>query len=149
MWSDTLLAAERAQLLRVGAWGAASLLAGTLVLAWLALRRAHSSLLQHFAVQTAVWGLAVLAAASLLRRSSALRDFAGAVRLEHAVVLGAGLATGVVAAGTVLALAGWALGRRAGALGAGVGVATQGLALLLLDLHFYAFLARSLAGTHG
>ena len=45
MWSDTFLAIERGHLLRVAAWGTASVIAGTLLLALIALRRQRSPLL--------------------------------------------------------------------------------------------------------
>jgi low temperature requirement protein LtrA len=63
MWSDTLLALERAHLLRLLAWGAMSVIAGTGLLASLMVRRTDSSLLRNFAIQTSVWGVISLAIA--------------------------------------------------------------------------------------
>ena len=56
MWADTLQALERAHLLRLIVWGAASILAGTAILAWLRAGARESALLRHFAIQTAAWG---------------------------------------------------------------------------------------------
>jgi hypothetical protein len=47
MWADTLHAAERAHLLALTLWGAASLLTGTAVVAMLRMRRSLSSLLER------------------------------------------------------------------------------------------------------
>jgi hypothetical protein len=43
---------------------------------------------------------------------------------------------GYVAVGVTLALTGWVVGRRLGAVGAGAGVVVQGAALFLLDWLF-------------
>ena len=61
MWADTLLALERGHLLRLALWGGASVLAGSLIVAWLAVRRVDAALLRHFAIQTAAWGVIDLA----------------------------------------------------------------------------------------
>lgn len=135
MWSDTFLAIERTHLLRVGAWGAASVLVGTLLLALLfARRRQRSPLLYHFALQTASWGLVDVLLAAFAFRGLALRDYSGATRFDRLLWLNLGLDVGYVAVGATLAIAGWVLGRRLGAVGAGVGVIVQGAALIALDL---------------
>jgi len=134
MWADTVLAAERAHLLRLALWGGASTLVGT---AWIALDRVRgraSPLRTHFAVQTAAWGAVDLVLVWVATGSLALRDLAGARSLERFLWLNIGLDGGYVGVGVTLALAGWALGRRLGAVGAGAGIVVQGLALLLLDL---------------
>lgn len=142
MWSDSLLLAERAHLVRLLAWGAASVLAGSAVAALLAVRRAHSPLLTHFAIQTAAWGAIDLLLAGLAWRGLAMRDVAGAARLERLLWLNTGLDVGYVAVGVTLGVAGWTLGRRLGAVGAGLGVVVQGIALLVLDARFIGVLAR-------
>jgi hypothetical protein len=142
MYADTLLAAERAHLLRLVAWGAASVLLGTALLAWLLAGRRRSPLLRHFAIQTAAWGTVDLALAGLAFRSLALRDLAGAIHLDRVVWLNIGLDAGYVLVGLTIALAGWRLGRRLGLVGAGVGVIVQGLALVLLDLVLAAHISR-------
>lgn len=137
MWSDTLLAIERAHLVRLAVWGAASALAGTALLALLALRRTRrgeSALLRHFAIQTVAWGTIDLGLALLGVRSLAPRDLAGATRLDRFLWLNTGLDAGYAAVGLTLAITGWLLGRRLGLVGAGIGVTIQGLALLVLDL---------------
>lgn len=134
MWADTLLTAERALLLRLLAWGALSILAGTGMLAWLRFRARSSALLEHFAVQMAAWGMVELAFVALSWRSLAPRDLPAATRLDRLLWLNAGLDVGYVLVGVTLAITGWRLGRRLGVVGAGIGVVVQGAALLLLDL---------------
>jgi hypothetical protein len=46
----------------------------------------------------------------------------------------------VVAVGATLAIAGWRLGRRPGAVGAGVAIIVQGIALLVFDAGFATLL---------
>ena len=136
MWSDTLLALERAHLLRVALWGGGSVLAGSLLLALLAVRGrlGASPLVRHFAIQTAAWGAVDLALIALAWRGLALRDHAGATQLERVLWLNIGLDAGYVGVGATLALTAWLLGRRMGGVGAGLGIVTQGLALFVLDL---------------
>lgn len=154
MWSDSLLLAERSHLLRLLAWGVGSVVAGSLILVVLivAARRAArggeggdaagaSPLLTHFAIQTAAWGAVDLALAAAAWRGLAMRDAYGAARLDHMLWLNAGLDIGYVAVGVTLAVAGWLLGRRLGAVGAGIGVVVQGVALLALDAKFIAVIA--------
>ena len=133
MWADTFLAIERAHLLRVGAWGIACVLVGTLLLAIHAARRLRSPLVRHFALQTAAWGAVDAALAVFGFRGLALRDFDGATRFDRLLWLNLGLDVGYVAVGATLAIAGWTLGRRLGAIGAGIGVILQGAALAALD----------------
>jgi len=146
MWSDTLLAAERAHLVRLLAWGAASVVAGTALLAVVLVARrgtpGGSALLTSFAVQCAAWGAIDLAIAGLAWRGLALRDADGATKLDRLLWLNTGLDVGYVAVGVALAVVGWQLGRRLGLVGAGLGVVVQGLALLILDAHFIAVLDR-------
>jgi hypothetical protein len=134
MWSDTLLAVERAHLVRLVLWSASCVLVGSALLALLVARRARSPLIRHFAIQLSAWGIVELALALVAWRSLAPRDLAGATRLDRFAWLGIGLDVGIVAAGATLALTGWTLGRRAGAVGAGVGVMVQGLALAVRGL---------------
>jgi hypothetical protein len=134
MWADTLLSAERAHLLRLLAWGASSMLAGTALLAWLRARGRPSKLLEHFAIQTTMWGAIEVAIAAIEWYSLAPRDLAAATRLDRVLWLNIGLDLGYVLVGVSLAIVGWGLGRRLGVVGAGTGVIVQGTALLLLDL---------------
>jgi hypothetical protein len=134
MWADTLLAAERTHLLRLLAWGAASVLIGTALLAWLHASARRSSLLEQFGIQTAAWGAVELALAALGRASLGPRDLAAATRLDRVLWLNLGLDAGYVMVGLTLVVLGWRLGRRLGLVGAGLGVCVQGMALALLDL---------------
>jgi hypothetical protein len=136
MWADTLLAAERAHLLRLLAWGAMSVLVGTALLAWHLIRGRGTSLIQHFAIQTVAWGVAELAFGATAYASLELRNLAGATRLDRFLWLNIGLDIGFVLVGLVLIVTGWRFGagRRNGVVGAGVGVVVQGAALFLLNL---------------
>jgi hypothetical protein len=134
MWADTLLATERAHLLRLLIWGVASILLGTALVAWLRVRARSAQLLEHFAIQTTAWGAVELAFGAVGWRSLARRDLAGATRLDRLLWMSVGLDLGYVLVGLTLALVGWRLGRRLGVVGAGTGVLVQGAALLLLDL---------------
>ncbi len=142
MWADTLLQAERLHLLRVALWGGACVLIGTALMLMLAIRRVTSPLLRHFALQTAAWGGIDLALALVARGHLVLRDLTGATHLDRMLWLNLGLDAGYVGVGATLALAGWILGRRMGALGAGLAVVVQGLALLALDARFATQLMR-------
>jgi len=136
MWADTLLAAEQLYLVRLLSWGAASVLAGTALLAWHLVGRRGTSLIQHFAIQTAAWGAVELAFGAAAYGALALRDVAGATRLDRLLWLDIGLSLGFLLTGVVLAATGWCVGgaRRNSLAGAGMGVIVQGAALSILDL---------------
>ena len=134
MWADTLEAAERATLLRLLVWGAACVLSGTAIMAWLRVGARRSDLLGQFAMQTAAWGAAELVVGLALWTQLAPRDVASATRLDRLLWLYIGLDAGYVLVGLSLIVAGWRLGRRLGLVGAGLGVVVQGFALALLDL---------------
>lgn len=134
MWADALLSLERTHLLRLALWGGASVLLGTLVLAWLATRGTRSPLLQHFAIQTAAWGAVDLAICAWAWRGLALRDLDGATSLVSFLWLNVGLDVGYAGVGLTLALCSWRFARRLGGVGAGIGIIVQGLALAVLDL---------------
>ena len=133
MWSDTLLLVEKAHLLRLLLWGGASVLIGTLLILLASTRASRSALLTQFGIQSAGWGVVEVAIAIVLWRQVAPRDAAAASRLNDLLWLNCGLDVGYVAVGITLIVAGWILGRRLGAVGAGVAVVIQGFALLLLD----------------
>lgn len=142
MWADTLLAAERAHLLRLLIWGAASVVVGTALLAWLRTGRRRSTLLEQFAIQTAAWGAAELALAAMGRASLGIRDLAGATRLDRLLWLSIGLDIGFLMLGLALAVCGWRLARHLGCVGAGIAITVQGGALALLDLLFAIQISR-------
>lgn len=134
MWADTLLAIERAHLIRLVVWGGASLLVGSTLLGLMRARGHRSALLDHFGIQTMAWGTVelVLAATGLQRLE--LRDLAGATRLDRFLWLNVGLDAGYVMVGITLLALGWRVTRRMGLVGAGMAVIVQGAALALLDL---------------
>ena len=142
MWADTLLAVERAHLLRLVLWGAASLVLGATLLVFLKARGQRSPLLHHFAIQTAAWGAIDLALAANGLRTLQLRDLSGATRLDRFVWLNIGLDLGYVLVGLTLLIAGWRIGRRAGLIGAGAGVVVQGATLALLDVGLASQISR-------
>lgn len=142
MWSDTLLALERAHLVRFLLWGAMSVVSGTGLLAWITIGRFPSPLLRGFSKQTAAWGVVVLAVAGMRLLRSADRDLGAATVLDRMLWLSVGLDIGLVLAGATLAIAAWTMGRRLGAVGAGVAIVVQATGLLVLDLHFAAITAR-------
>ena len=71
-----------------------------------------------------------------------MRDVAGAARLDRLIWFTVGLDVGVVAAGLVLAASAWLLARRLGPLGAGLAIAVQALAFLVIDLQFAVAVSR-------
>lgn len=142
MWADTIFRAEQAHLLRVLLWAALSIVAATLIVVMLAVRRAHSPLLRQFAMQTAIWGVVFAAIAAVRFNTLPMRDVAGAARLDRMIWFNVGLDVGFVAAGVVLAACAWTLAKRLGPLGAGLGIVVQGLALLVIDLQFAAAVSR-------
>ena len=142
LWADTLEAAERAHLLRLLVWAAASVLVGTALLAWLRVGARQSPLLRHFAIQAAAWGAVDAMIAAAMISQVAPRDIASATRLDRVLWLNIGLDGGYVLVGLALIMAGWRLGRRFGLVGAGIGVTVQGAALALLDLVLAAQISR-------
>lgn len=142
MWADTLLAVERAHLIRVILWGGASLLVGTTLLALLRARSHRSALLTHFGIQTTAWGGIELALALARLHRLEIRDLTRATRLDRMLWLNIGLDVGYVMVGITLLALGWSLARRVGLVGAGLAVIVQGLALALLDLVLAARISR-------
>ncbi|PYP75678.1 MAG: hypothetical protein DMD35_20535 [Gemmatimonadetes bacterium] len=134
MWADTLLAVERAHLVRLIVWSGSSLLVGSTLLGLMRLRGHRSALLDHFGLQTAAWGALALALALARLQRLMLRDLAGATRLDRFVWLNIGLDVGYVMVGFTLLLFGWRSVRRLGLVGAGLAVVVQGSALALLHL---------------
>jgi hypothetical protein len=141
-FGDQLLALESLHLTKLTLWAGISVLVGSIVLALLRVRRTESLLLQHFAIQCAAWGLVEFAFVLWGRNALAMRDLAGAVRLDRFLWFNIGLDVGYVLVGITLVAFGWRLGRRLGLVGAGLGVIVQGLALALLDLQLSAGILR-------
>src|SRR5690349_13145237 len=103
MWADTLLAAERSHLIRMVLWAVTSATLGTMLLAFITLRRVAAPILQGFAVQVLAWGLLELIVAATSWRFLAMRDVSAATRLDRLTWLHVGLDTGIVGIGIVLA----------------------------------------------
>jgi hypothetical protein len=141
MWADQLLGAERAHLLRIVAWGAVSVLVGTAVVALALSRLGRPRLLTQFGVQTIAWGIVELAIALWGWSRLHERDLQGAARLLNVLWFRTGLEVGCVAIGATLALAAWRLSRSQGAVGAGVAIVVQGMALAVLDLRLIGIVA--------
>ena len=143
MWADQVLAFEQGHVMRLLLWGVTSVVTGLCCWAYLRIKRLDVPLLQHFAIQTGAWGAidALLALAS--RRNLALRDFDGVTHLDRFLWLNCGLDVGYIAVGVTLGLCGWRLARSRGLVGAGIGVVTQGAALLLLDLQLASLLSQA------
>ena len=142
MWADTLQVAEHAHLLRLLAWSAASVLAGTALLAWMRAAERASPLLKHFAIQAVAWGAVNAMLVAGLISSVGPRDVASATRLDRILWMSIGLDSGFVLVGVTLVAVGWQMGRRSGLVGAGMGVIVQGGALALLDLILAARISR-------
>jgi hypothetical protein len=138
LFADSLLQLERDFLLRLAIWAQISVLAGALLLLWLARRSERSPLLFHFAVQTAAWGAFAAVLAALRWHGLALRDLAGATRLDHLLWLATGLDLGGIAVGVTVAATGWYACRRVAMVGAGLGIVVQAAAFLVLDARFLA-----------
>jgi hypothetical protein len=142
MWSDTFLLLERAHLLRLIAWGAASVVTGTVLLLVAARGTPRPPFLHHFGLQTAAWGAIDLVLGLLSYRNLAPRDLQDAAQLDRFLWLNLGLDAGYVGIGATLAIAAWTLGRRWGGVGAGAAIVIQGLALLVLDAQFLFIIDR-------
>lgn len=141
-WADTVQYAERTHLLLLLTWGVSSVLLGSLTLAWLRSRGWQSALLQQFATQVVLWGMVESTIAFVLWRRIALRDLAGATRLDRMVWLGIGLDIGFVLAGLALIWSGSRDRQRPGLIGTGAGVVLQGAALAALHLTLAAHISR-------
>src|SRR5215213_249927 len=102
MWADTLLGLERAHLVRLIVWGGASLLVGSVLLGLTRMHGHRSALLDHFGIQTMVWGAIDVALALAGLHRLELRDLAGATRLDRFLWLNIGLDVGYILVGITL-----------------------------------------------
>ena len=139
MWADSLLAAERAVLMRFIIWGAGSGALGLALLAMNVRRDLRSPLLDRFALQIAAWGVIALAIALLGWSQAGLRDYAGAARLVRTVQLVIALDVGMIGAALALCFRGWRR-RREGLIGAGMGLLVHGIGWLVLHAAFASYL---------
>lgn len=142
MWADTLLEAERQHLLQLLIWAALSILGACPIGMLLTFRRIRSPLLAHFALQTALWGLAIGAVAAVNWRRLHLRDYSEAAYLIHVLWVLVAASAGLIVVGIVLAAGAWFIGRRMAGVGAGIAIAIQAAALLVLNLQFATLVSR-------
>jgi hypothetical protein len=141
VWADTLFRAEQQHAIGLLLWSAISILSGTGLLVIFAAKRASSPLLRHFALQMICWGAAIALLGAISWRTVAMRDLASATRLERTMLVALGLEIGAVTVGVTLATATWVVARRMGGVGAGIGIAVQGLALFVLDARLVSLLS--------
>jgi hypothetical protein len=142
MWSDTLLAAERSQLIRLVLWAVTSAVLGTMIVTIVTVRRLTAPIILGFAIQMVAWGSAELIVAAVRWQALAMRDVSSATRLDHLTWFTAGLDVGIVGVGLTALITAWLSGRKLGTIGAGLGIVVQGLGLLVLDLTFASTIAR-------
>lgn len=142
MLADILLRAERLHLLRVMTWGAGSVVVGTALFVFLAVRGLRSPLLRDFGAAMLVLGGLELLGAAISYHGLALRDYAAAVRLDHMLWFELGFAVAAALAGIALAVTAWRLARRIGVVGGGVALTVHALAVALLDLQLALALRR-------
>ncbi len=142
MFADSLLRAEQIHLFRLLVWGAASILAGTLVGVAIVWRRPATPLLRHFALQLAVWGLLEIVWVAVAWHGLGLLDVAGATRLDRHVWFRMGLEVGGLGMGGALVAMGGGRERRFGLMGAGMAVILQCIALFLIDARLAALISR-------
>jgi hypothetical protein len=142
MWSDTLLLAERTQLIRLVLWAMTSAVVGTVLVTILTLRRLAAPIIRGFAIQTLVWSALEVMAAVVRWQMLAMRDVSSARRLDHLTWFTVGLDGGIVGVGVTALVVAWSSGRRLDVTGAGLGIIAQGLGLLVLDLTFASTIAR-------
>ena len=142
MWSDTLLLAERTQLIRLLLWAMTSAVLGTALVTIITLRRLAAPIIRGFAIQTTVWGVLEVMAAVVRWQMLAMRDVSSARRLDHLTWFTVGLDVGIVGVGVTALVVAWLSRQRLNLTGAGLGIIVQGLGLLVLDLTFASTIAR-------
>jgi hypothetical protein len=142
VWADTLLQAERQHVLQLLVWAASSVLGGAAIGGLITIRRIRSPLLVHFAIQTALWGIGIGAVAARNWHELHLRDYTEAAFLIHVLWMLVAGGAGLIVAGCVIAVCAWIVGRRLAGVGAGVAIAVQGVALLVLNLQFATIVSR-------
>lgn len=141
MWADLVLSAERHHASELLAWAALSLVMA--IASFLVTKGSRqSTLLGGFAVQLALWGLAIGAVGAVEWRSLAMRDLSGAAGLERMMWARAGLDVGIVGMGAMLGGASHVLARSQRGLGAAAAIAATGLALFVIDLRLIAVISR-------
>src|SRR3982751_4045932 len=125
MWSDTLLAAERTQLIRLVLWAMTSAVLGTVLVTAITLRRVAAPIILGFAIQTLVWGSLELVAAVVRWQALAMRDVSSARRLDHLTWFAVGLDLGIVGVGVTALVVAWLSRQRLNLPGAGLRIILQ------------------------
>ena len=110
------------------------MLISLLLLLVLSARRIRAPLISHFATQCGLWGAAELVWGAFAYRDVPLRDYEGAASLARILWMAVGLEAGAILIGITLAIGGWSYVKRLGFVGAGIGIAIQASALIVLDL---------------
>lgn len=138
MWSPALYGVERAHLLQLLLWSAASLVMGAVVIAALRMRRERAPLAMWFAIGMALCGAAESCFALLRWRGLSERDYVGALRLTTHVHLAMIAELWLVAGASVLLWAGLTLLKRLDLMGVASALAAHGGVLFVLDRLFLA-----------
>ena len=149
MWSDVVLQIERVHLLRLLFWGAASTVGGTGLLVLSLAQPRASAMIRRFGLMCVVLGAAELIFGAIGYHRLALRDLAGATRLERLAWMQLGMYLGLIAVGAAMSMVARSTALRASrsteaalpSVGAGVAVALHGLALSTLELLLLAALS--------
>lgn len=143
-WADSLLALERLYFLKLVLWGAASVIAGTMIRAVTAVKGRSAPMLRALAHSLAALGVAELGAALPLRAGAGLRDLGSATTLDRALWLVSGLVLGWAVVAFLAALR--AARRRpasdARAAGLAIGVGLHGVAIAILTLQLARAIVR-------
>lgn len=142
MFADSLLRAEQIHLFRLLVWGAASVLAGTLVGVAVVWRRPATALLRQFAIQLVVWGVLEMIYVAVAWHGLRLPDLAAATRFDRHLWFALGLEVGGIGLGGALVAVGAGRNQRAGLVGVGMAVILQCMALLLIDARLAALISR-------
>lgn len=142
MWADILLRAEQQHAISLLLWGALTVLSATVIAVTLAVQNRASPLLAQFATQLAFWGLLAALVSGIEWHGLHVRDAAGAARVERLAWMRIGFDVGIVGMGITLAAAAGIIGRKLGAIGAGIAIVLHGLALFAIDVQFASGVSR-------
>lgn len=137
-----MYAVERAHLLQLAIWGAASFFVGALVISALLIKRDRAPLAMWFAGAMALCGAVESCFALANRHGLAERDYSGALRLTTHIRLAMIAEIWLVAGASVLLWAALTLIKRLDLAGVAAALAAHGGVLFVLDRLFLARLSR-------